>query len=193
MPLYLLNAAGWQALWPPPLCAVVVTALLFPALPADKNRNSGIASVFALALLGVVTGMMTGMSRDPAVGTVLPAVLSLVAGLSLYLLGVQPANTRHIAACVIALALCLLIGSFWGSELRQIAVDEEEAAVEARDAFRSSAEARVHDADVELFIRQYRARIGLPISENDRDAAAVPIQPVTQSAQSKKNFGHRQE
>jgi hypothetical protein len=121
LPDYLFNIVTWQALWPlvafPFLSALVILAAF------DRTnlwRNLG--SVFALSLLGIVTGQITGLSRSGAVGDVLPAVLGLLGGLTLYLIGTKGRALQSVvAAGVIGLTLNLIVGIYWGSHSRQLA------------------------------------------------------------------------
>lgn len=74
--------------------------------------------LLSFSLLGLVTGLLAGFSREAAMGAVLPAVLSLVGALAIYLVGVEKADQALVGVCVIALSLDLLVGSIWGAVLR---------------------------------------------------------------------------
>ncbi len=88
-------------------------------------------------------------------GAVLPAVLSLVGGLAIYLVGAEKADQALVGTCVIALSLDLLIGSIWGAVLRD---DFEHEA--------KSASARKAEALVEVEVREFRKDLGLPESSS---------------------------
>lgn len=151
MPTYLLHHAVWSAMWPvPAMSALVALALVF-AHKARIARRKQFVVLVSFALLGAVTGVLAGFSRTPAMGAVLPAVLSLVAGLAIYLVGAGKADQGLVAVCVIALAIDLLIGSMWGAVLR----DESE-----RDA--TSLASRKREALMEVELRDFRRDLGLP-------------------------------
>jgi hypothetical protein len=125
MPHYLRDPQVWMALWPLvlfPLAASVLLALCVQG--GRKDYASSLAAIFALSLLGITAGQLTGLSRDSAVGTVLPAVLTLVGGVVVYLVGVKRVQSqRLICLAVIGLTLNLLVGGYWGSSSR-IAYEE---------------------------------------------------------------------
>jgi hypothetical protein len=120
MPDYLTDAEIWKALWPlilfPLACALLICLSL-----AAKPYSGSLAPVFALSLLGMVTGLLTGLSRDPAVGAVLPAILGLIGGMTIYLIGTKGAQLQSVAMMgVIGLALNLLVGVYWGAHSRAV-------------------------------------------------------------------------
>src|SRR4051794_22500640 len=53
-----------------------------------------------VSIVSVVAGYATGHSRAPAVGSVLPAVLSLVGGLTIYVFGTEAKNKWIVGYCV---------------------------------------------------------------------------------------------
>jgi uncharacterized membrane protein YhaH (DUF805 family) len=151
MPSYLTSVALWEALWPIPLAATLIAALLLLALHPRANRRSYFLVLLSFGILGMVTGLMAGFSRQPAMGAVLPAVLSLVGALAIYLIGAEKADQALVGVCVIALSLNLLVGSMWGAVLR----DDFE-----RDPV--SAAAKKREALIEVDVRDFRRELGLP-------------------------------
>ena len=97
-------------------------------------------------------------------GAVLPAILSLVGGLAIYLVGVGKADQALVGACVIALSLNLLIGALWGAVLR----DDFERG-------EKSAKTRMKEALVKVEVREFRKSLGLP--------ASPPCQPLKKDAE----------
>ena len=151
MPSYLTAPELWVALWPIPCMALLVAGLLAFTHRPRIGRRKFYLVLFAFGLLGIVTGLLAGFSRASAMGAVLPAVLSLVGALGIYLVGAEKADQGLVAACVVALAFDLLVGSFWGATLR----DDFER--EPR-----SAAARMREALVEAEVRDFRRDLGLP-------------------------------
>lgn len=150
MPSYLKSLEVWAALWPVPLTAVLVATLLLLVYRPKTNRSKYFLVLLSFSLLGLVTGLLAGFSRQAAMGAVLPAVLSLVGALAIYLVGVEKADQALVGVCVIALSLDLLVGSMWGSVLR----DDYE-----REA--KSAGVRMREALVEVEVREFRKDLGL--------------------------------
>jgi hypothetical protein len=64
---------------------------------------------------------MTGLSRTPVVGAVLPSVLTIIGGLVLFIVTGEAATEFRALTAIgaIALMLNLLMGSLWGSLSRE--------------------------------------------------------------------------
>ena len=137
-----------MALWPLVLFPLVASGLLALGVRADRKEYiSSFVAIFALSLLGITAGQLTGLSRTSAVGTVLPAVLTLVGGMVVYLVGVKRVRSqRLICLAVVGLTLNLLVGGYWGSSSRI-----------AFDVYNNSPEALAARAVAEEKARHYRA------------------------------------
>lgn len=98
-----------------------------------------------VALAGYSTGFLTGLSRAPAVGNLLPAVLALIGGLSVYVFGAESKSRLLVGYCV-----CLLVlNVFYGVQ----------AGAFERDSGRLARLLRL--SEQELMIRNYRKARGL--------------------------------
>lgn len=162
MPTYLIKTSIWQALWPIPVLSMVVVMILYPLIRKTEKVAATLSAVAAFGLLGAVTGILTGLSRDPAVGSVLPAILSLVGALTLYILGLKKGDALLVSVCVISLTLNLLISIFWGADLRQVATYHEQILSQDLNASGPSAEALMNKADTESLVMEYRKSLRLP-------------------------------
>jgi hypothetical protein len=151
LPSYLTQASLWATLWPIPLAAAALGGALHLACRPKEDRNAHFLAVAAFALLGLVTGFLAGFSRQPAIGAVLPAVLSLVGGLSIYLIGARKVSTGFVGVCVIALSLDLLLGATWGAGAREAYEDAQKSAGHGKQ-----------EALVEAEIRDFRRALDLP-------------------------------
>lgn len=125
MPPYLTNFQIWLALWPIFAFAFASSAILTIAVRgwviARQSLKRGFVTVFALSLLGIVTGQVTGLSRVAAVGAVLPAVLSLIGGVLVYMIGTKSSRTHaFVAVGIIGLTANLIVGVYWGSHSRVV-------------------------------------------------------------------------
>ncbi|HEV7879769.1 hypothetical protein [Bradyrhizobium sp.] len=106
-----------QLLWPAVLAAL--GAFLVAIVAAYVSGDFGKAFMLYLgvglpiALVGYATGFLTGISRNSgAIGSLLPAVLALIGGLSVYAFGSDNKYRFVIGYCV-----CLLIVSlFYGTQ-----------------------------------------------------------------------------
>ena len=161
MPTYLTHVATYTALWPMLALVALVTALLFPFVRSAKKAGIVVLALVAFALLGVVSGVVTGLSRESAVGAVLPAVLSLVGVLVLYMLGFEKGDPRLVSGCVIALTATLGVGVMWGSVLRDDSGRENIQLAEDLAWQRQDVPYRKARADVEAEVRKYRLSLGL--------------------------------
>jgi hypothetical protein len=116
----------------PAILAVFATVLIFCAGLALATtlivRYAGLSrksfallflSILTFALLGFVTGEIMGQSRESAVGAVLPAVLTLLGGIVIYLIGSKGIQTQAVVSSMaFCFALALLGGTLYGARLR---------------------------------------------------------------------------
>ena len=151
MPPYLTHLENWKALWPLPVTALVLTALFFGIVWPKEAKRDLVLLLAAFSMLGLVTGYLTGFSRSPAVGTVLPAVLSLVAGLAVFLMGKDAASRTVVSLSVLIFSISLVLGTSWGALLRQTA-----------DDYAMSEPVLKQRALVEIEVREFREALGLP-------------------------------
>jgi hypothetical protein len=150
MPTYLLDAGLWINLWPIPVVAILLalaTAGFLHWLGVPFGHS--VAPLIAISLLGFVVGDMTGQSREPAVAEALSAILALLGGVLVYLIGAHGAEKQKVSSGATALLVVgLLIGANWGANLRQ-----------AFDDYRASAAYRLQKEAEEA---SYRVMLGLP-------------------------------
>lgn len=120
MPTYIYEFRIWLEILPPiALASTVTLLLLLLSREFSQRRVDSFLVVFSMGFLGVVAGLVTGQSRDPAVGTVLPAVLSLIGALTLYLIAAKAAGQQKLTAIVvIAFVVDFLVGVHWGAHSR---------------------------------------------------------------------------
>ena len=118
MPGYVLNLEIWKALWPL-LAFSLASAFAICMTLGRKPYAAHLQIVFALSLLGMTTGQLTGLSRESAVGAVMPAVLTLLGGVMIYLIGIKGERLQAtVVMAVIGLTVNLAVGTFWGADLR---------------------------------------------------------------------------
>lgn len=120
---------------------------------SKANRIAfGQAAFFSVpfAVLGTTVGFVTGLSRETAVGDVLPAFLALVGGVSVYLVSKGGRSAIISAVAVVVLCVSLSGGIGYGARAR---VEGEQAA--------ASPETQRALANRELNMRRYREAIGL--------------------------------
>jgi hypothetical protein len=161
MPPYLTHTETWEAVWPLPLAAVLIASSLYlivmlVARPDDKRTL--LLVLLAFSMLGIVTGYLTGLSREPAVGAVLPAVLSLIGGLAAALIGRDNASMAVVSIAVLAFSFSILISTGWGVRLRNI-VEEDKI----------SKNYLMHRAQIEAEVRAFRKALLLPEDDSYRN------------------------
>jgi hypothetical protein len=111
-----------------------------------RNILPGIGYSLPTVIVAFIAGYLTGISRAPAVGNVIPAVLALIGGLNIYLFGVEARNRALVGYSVFLFSLVFFYG-VWGGVL-----DREGGRV-----------GRFIDlADQERTIRNYRLNRDLP-------------------------------
>lgn len=113
-----LNILG-TAVIVPLVLATIATIIVRVLKPAGVSAGVVFFAIFAFSVLGFVTGKVMSNSRNSAVGAVLPAVLTLLGGVSAYVIGIKEARMQgQVSAMLLCFALSLFIGSHFGAQLR---------------------------------------------------------------------------
>ena len=158
MPAYLTSLIVWTTVWPLPLISFFISAALYFVNRSKEAKENLLLVLLAFSMLGIVTGFLTGLSRTAAVGFVLPAVLSLVGGLAIFLIGSDSKRRIIVSLSVLAFSINLLIGSSCGAITRTIA--EEQI---------FSTKYLQKRAFIEVQVREFRRALGLPEWSYARD------------------------
>lgn len=99
-------------------------------LPRGQNLTQGSTGLIgAFTCLGLVIGILTGASRTPVVGSLLPALLTLLGALLAYMFGKESLLTWRptVPYCLIALMLSALYGIFMGGSIREASQEGADA------------------------------------------------------------------
>jgi hypothetical protein len=164
MATYFLDAFVWKILGVIVALGIVSAGILVPlSIPGsakDKVLDAFVITL-SMALLGGVIGYLTGQSREPAIGAILPAVLSLIGGLVLFIVTGRHDNAHRRTASVGALALVLniLVGTIWGAMARE---NTELAAVAAHNTETLRQATCLRRLEFEIRVREQRISGGLP-------------------------------
>lgn len=111
-----------------------------------RNFSALFAISMPIALLGYVAGYLTGLSRSPTVGTIVPAVLTLIGGFGVYLFDTEPKKRILIGYTIFLFALVLFYGANVGALNREAGLEE-----------------RLKDLSQQEFrVRNFRKNLGLP-------------------------------
>ncbi|WAP66978.1 hypothetical protein [Jiella pelagia] len=109
-------------------CLIISTLIIFLIVATDflsirfvyLRGLIGISiPLLSVCLLGIVAGYSGGNSRVSAVGDIIPAALSILAGLSLYLFGVETKNNLSISFLVIGFVSSIYVGFTLGAMNRE--------------------------------------------------------------------------
>lgn len=119
--------------------------------PATKGKHGkAFLVIFSFSMLGLTIGWLTGDSGQQVLASVLPAVLTLIGGLAVFLVGKQFQDSTMIAAAVTVLTFNLLVGALLASENSNLVKkQEEQALLEENRAQIQNATGLKSDADVE--------------------------------------------
>jgi hypothetical protein len=98
---------------------LVISLIALSIRPLRVNFWLVFLAVFSFSILGFVTGDILGDSRESAVGTVVPAVLTLLGGIAAAVVtaGGIRAQTA-ISAILVSFSLSLLVGTLFGIRQR---------------------------------------------------------------------------
>lgn len=100
---------------------------------AGKPFQYWTSVILAFCVIGMTVGIFTGVSKSPVVGSILPAFLSVISAILIFIFGKEAAGEYHalVPVCIIALTLCTLFGAFYGSGVRgnwvrqQVGIEKE--------------------------------------------------------------------
>jgi hypothetical protein len=164
------------------LAGVIVLVLVLVGMVAQRRFRPTmpafvLSSTFTVALLGFAIGYVTGNSRVSVVGEFLPAFLTLVGGIFVYVLSRdQRASAALAVAIVLALSVSVLVSIYWGAVERDTA--EAEAEVAKRQRAISDDEVR-YQLELER-VRRTKEALGI------REPAAPAAAACPQSCEPKK-------
>ena len=170
MPEYLSHVDIWKSIWPIILTAVLLA--LGVSLFANKEKRKEVFLVMlTFSMMGMVTGYLTGLSSEPAVGAVVPALLSLMGGLLLIIASKSEKNSKEeiktrlfiISIGVFIFSLTFLLGTHWGGTTREI------GKLKLEEYSKGEAYLRWHSC-VEFKVNEYRKNLGLPTPEANKDS-----------------------
>ncbi|MDH2380662.1 hypothetical protein [Bradyrhizobium sp. CER78] len=139
--------------------AIGMALLAFIFFRGDRSFFAEFRRVFAyyffsgvpIALVGYSVGFLTGISRSPAIGNLLPAVLALIGGLSVYVFGTDTTYKSLVGYCVSLLVVSLFYGTETGSFQREVHREDRLMAV----------------FELERRLKLYRAHRDLPEKASD--------------------------
>jgi len=100
-----------------------VIPIVFALIVQPEKRIEISVILFALALIGACAGVAGGMSRDPAVGSIIPAFLGLLGGVAVYLFGVDQSKGLIASLAASSLALSLIFAYTISAQFRNIGDD----------------------------------------------------------------------
>ena len=101
----------------------------------DGSASKALLVISSFSMLGITIGWLTGDSGEQVLASVLPAVLTLIGGLAVFLVGKQMQDATMIASALIGLTVNLLVGALLASE--NTLMTKELALAESRHAFRT--------------------------------------------------------
>jgi uncharacterized membrane protein len=121
---------------------------------ASWLMNLGIFAGVPFGIIGMTNGYLTALSRVSAISALVPAALTLVSAVAVYLVGKGGKTALLASFAVINFSTMMIVGGLIGGRER----------VETEQAINSLA-AKYKQSDDELALRQYRYRLGLdPVS-----------------------------
>ncbi|MGD9851837.1 MAG: hypothetical protein AB7T38_11260 [Nitrospirales bacterium] len=163
MPPYLVHEEAWKSFWPMLLIALFLSiGLTFLGEKNTPQRKDLFLVLLAFAMLGIVTGYLTGFSRTPAIGAVVPAVLSLMGGLVVFLIGKNVESRSMICWAIFVFSFTLLVGSGWGAVMRGVHDNELMRQKSNLDEFLKSEDYLKKQAFIESQVNEFRNNLGLP-------------------------------
>ncbi len=137
---------------------VAVTVGLFMVV-SGRHRDNGLMtrtvrlawlSGVPFAIVGIGVGYMTGLSRESAVGALIPAALTIIGGLGIYLYGKSKRAAVLATFTILNFTILLLIGVLFGAGQRS----ESERMLESIDY-------QKHLIENDFILKKYKRGLGL--------------------------------
>lgn len=113
----------------------------------------GIFAGVPFSIIGMTSGYLTGLSRVSAVSALVPAALTLVGGVAVYLFGKGGKTAVLAAFSVINFSAMMMVGGLIGGRER-VAAEQAE----------NSLDAKIRLSDEEAALRRHRFNLGLEAS-----------------------------
>jgi hypothetical protein len=147
------------------LCYVVAGSVARLLVKAKRSRNLvllGLTGGLPIGFTGMVAGFLTGSSRASAVSALVPAILTFIGLIVVYLIGKGRLRAFLAGFIVFIFSADLLVGTVLGSASR-----------DRHEELLSSVRVQEMKAEQESAIRDYRASLGLPLDVPKPTASVV--------------------
>lgn len=102
------------------VCLVIAVAINLATREKLRAHVQIGVLLFGVAILGATAGFAGGMSRDGAVGAIIPGALTLVGGVALYLFGADRSKGAAVSLTAGCFALALFLAYSSSSQLRNV-------------------------------------------------------------------------
>lgn len=140
-------------------CAGTLSLILFIALSAWSSSKMKsvdqigpvVGACFVFGVLGIVIGITMGSSRTPVVDTVLPAALSFIGGVALFVITRDKSDFVIVSAAVVGFSVLMFVGTILG------AFERNRAIIQAKYDLKRL----TWEAETEFAINAYRDSMGL--------------------------------
>jgi hypothetical protein len=110
----------------------------------------GIFAGVPFSIIGMTSGYLTGLSRVSAISTLVPAGLTLIGGVAVYLFGKGGKTAVLAAFAVVNFSVMILIGALIGGRERVLT-----------EQYQNSIEFKEQEISKEFILKEYRRGLGL--------------------------------
>lgn len=119
--------------------------------------------LFPFSTIGIISGFLTGLSRNAAVTALIPAVLTFVGAVVAFQVVKSKSATVTASLATIFFSFFLLFGSLLGAAEREV--------YEAR---KGSLDQQLREVEIEFEVERYRKGLGLPPGKPRKAEEASP-------------------
>src|SRR5215831_1164244 len=88
-------------------------------LMTDDHKTFSSWVIIAFGIIGLLVGLVAGMSLTPIVGTMLPLLFAVIGGGVGFFASTKPEQSKKIGVAVTLLSILCLFGTLYGVRLRQ--------------------------------------------------------------------------
>lgn len=156
MPYYLLHLETLKTIWPIILISTIAALAVALLTKDSQNKKEAFIITISFCSLGIVTGFLSGLSRQPVLAAVLPSVLSMIGGVLLVVVSKDNTNKNLVGTSIFFFSIMILIGTCWGAVSRNYAEFNEQHLDHGAEIIRLKKQALI-----EYEVNRYRSTLGL--------------------------------
>lgn len=129
------------------LLSLLCLYLVIKPAPSISSAIEAALLIFSVGIIGSCIGIISGLSRSPIAGTVLPAILTLIGGFAVYVFGSEKSESRITPAAVVVFVMSCFIAFLQSAAIRSVYDEMEFCRTQFAEAARSASSNALENTD----------------------------------------------